>query len=306
MGETLDLIFLSRAKNRKIGVKTSPRFLRSLAGVLFFMVLATFTLLFINTRQNLSRLELKNLEEENLLLTRRLTGLHDQLQKIQEYFEDNISEDNRQRTFWEMAHIHHDVWSMGIGGLKSQTSLKTLSERSSRLLSEIYQNLDILQGKCRLRLKSLNEIEHQINNRFTMWSHIPSTNPLTDRPIGSGYGYRVDPFVGDIRMHYGVDIGAPTGTPIKASADGVVTLAGWNQGLGLSVDIDHGYGLISRYAHCNSLIVAVGDSVRRGQVIATVGQTGRAQSPHLHYEIFVAGQHTNPAEYINTSAIIFD
>ncbi len=306
MGDTLNIILLSRRNNRKIGFKVTTNLLVTLVWIFGFVLVSTLTLLFINTRQNLSRLELENLEHHNKDLTQRLASMHEELSLIHDRFESDIVEDNRQRTFWEMSFIHPDIWSMGVGGIKDLAPLKAVSARNSQLMSEIYQNLDILQGKCRLRLKSLTEIEQRINNRYAMWAHIPSTNPLTGCPVGSNYGYRVDPFVGDIRMHYGVDIGAPAGAPIRASADGVITLAGWNLGLGLDVDIDHGYGFVSRYAHCSSILVAVGDSVKRGQVIAAVGQTGRAKSPHLHYEMFVANQHVNPADYINISSSIFD
>lgn len=306
MGDTLNIILLSRKHNRKIGLKVTTNMLTALAWVFGFVVVTTLALLFVNTRQNLSRLELAGLERQNHDLTRRLTTLHERLSHTHENFESAIAQDSRQRTFWAMNFIHPDIWSMGVGGIKQQTPAKTVSARSSQLMSEIYQNLGILQGKCRLRLKSLAEIEQQVREKQDLWAHIPSINPLPGHPLGSPYGYRIDPFVGDIRMHWGVDIGAPAGTPIRASADGIVSLAGWNLGLGLDVDIDHGYGFMSRYAHCSSILVAVGDSIRRGQTIATVGQTGRAQSPHLHYEIFVANQHVNPADYINLSSSIFD
>jgi len=251
-------------------------------------------------------LGLSKLEETNRQVSQRLDAYKNRLCAFQSQFENKIACDNRQRTFWEMNFIHPDIWSMGIGGIKYLTPSKHVTSRNNQTLNEIYKTLDILHGKCSLRRKSLSEIENQINDKYTFWSHIPAIDPLPGNPPGSGYGYRVDPFVGDIRMHWGVDIGAPPGTTITASGDGVISYAGWNMGLGLDVEIDHGYGFTSRYAHCNSILVAVGDTVKRGQVIALVGQTGRAKSPHLHYEIFVSSQHVNPGEYINISNSIFD
>jgi murein DD-endopeptidase MepM/ murein hydrolase activator NlpD len=306
MGHTLDIIFLLRRKNRKIGLKVHTNVLFTLAAVFGFITVATLGLLFINTNQNLTRSSLSKLEETNHQLSQRLEAIRNRLSGYQSQFEDKIATDNRQRTFWEMNFIHPDIWSMGIGGINYVSSSKHVSNRNNLTLNEIYKSLDILHGKCGLRHKSLNEIENQIAGKYDLWAHIPSVNPIPGSMTGSGYGYRVDPFTGGVRMHYGVDIGAPLGNPITASGDGVISYAGWNMGLGLDVEIDHGYGFISRYAHCNSILVAVGDSVARGQVIATVGQTGRAMSPHLHYEIFVSSQHTNPEEYINLSNSIFD
>jgi len=306
MGHTLDIILLSCRKNRKIGLKLSTNLLITMAAIFAFLALSALALLFINTSQNMARMDLSKLEETNHQLSQRLDALKNRLGGFQSQFEDKIARDNRQRTFWEMNFIHPDIWSMGIGGIKYLSPSKHVTNHNNQALNEIYKALDILHGKCSLRWKSLAEIEKQIVDKYDLWSHIPAIDPLPGNPPGSGYGYRVDPFTGEIRMHYGVDIGAPQGTTITASGDGVISYAGWNMGLGLDVEIDHGYGFISRYAHCNSILVAVGDSVKRGQVIALVGMTGRAKSPHLHYEIFVSSQHVNPEEYINLSNSIFD
>jgi murein DD-endopeptidase MepM/ murein hydrolase activator NlpD len=306
MGHTLDIIFIARQKNRKIGLKVTTALLITLAAIFAFITLGTLALLFINTSQNMARMDLDKLEETNRQLSQRLDALKDHLGSYQSQFEDKIASDNRQRTFWEMNFIHPDIWSMGIGGIKYLSPSKHVTNHNNQSLNEIYKALDILHGKCSLRRKSLAEIDNQICSKYELWTHIPAINPIPGSMTGSGYGYRVDPFTGGVRMHYGVDIGASLGSPITASGDGVISYAGWNMGLGLDVEIDHGYGFISRYAHCNSILVAVGDSVKRGQVIAMVGQTGRAKSPHLHYEIFVSSQHVNPEEYINFSKSIFD
>ena len=96
----------------------------------------------------------------------------------------------------------------------------------------------------------------------------------------------------------GVDIAAEIGTPIVATADGVVTAAGWNGGYGNMVDVDHGGGIVTRYGHASAVAVTVGQQVRRGQTIAYVGSTGRSTGPHLHYEVRVNGQPVNPAGYL--------
>ncbi|GAI17727.1 unnamed protein product [marine sediment metagenome] len=107
-------------------------------------------------------------------------------------------------------------------------------------------------------------------------------------------------------MHWGIDIGAPRGTNILASADGVVSYIGWNVGYGHTLDIDHGFGFRTRYAHCQRILVEKGDFVKRGQVIAAVGSTGRSIAPHLHYEVHISGVKVNPKPYIDLSSVVID
>jgi murein DD-endopeptidase MepM/ murein hydrolase activator NlpD len=110
----------------------------------------------------------------------------------------------------------------------------------------------------------------------------------------SGFGYRSDPFDGDVRMHSGVDLSAPEGTPVRAVADGVVRFAGRRDGYGQVVVIDHADGSETRYAHCRALHVRSGDVVRQGDRIGEVGQTGRATGPHLHFELRIEGRAVDP------------
>jgi hypothetical protein len=117
--------------------------------------------------------------------------------------------------------------------------------------------------------------------------------------ITAGFGQRMDPFTGEGNFHNGVDIAAPAGTLIRAAADGILFHAGPDSGYGNEALIDHGYGLTTKYGHLRSLSVVVGQEVTRGQIIGTVGMTGRATGPHLHYEVLVGGIPVNPASYLH-------
>jgi murein DD-endopeptidase MepM/ murein hydrolase activator NlpD len=116
--------------------------------------------------------------------------------------------------------------------------------------------------------------------------------------LTSGFGYRTNPFTGKSSMHQGIDISNRIGTPIWAPARGSVTFAGQDGAYGVSVIIDHGNDVITRYSHLQQALVKVGQSVQRGEVIASLGNTGRSTGPHLHYEILVKGVHVNPLRYI--------
>lgn len=131
-------------------------------------------------------------------------------------------------------------------------------------------------------------------------SSIPSINPVDSQEawISSGYGYREDPISGNRRFHEGCDIVAPRKTPVIAPADGAVTYAGWREGLGRTIEVEHGYGYKTTYGHNHKLFVKKGDRIKRGNLIAHVGSSGRSTGPHLHYEVRLDGKLINPYKYV--------
>ena len=126
---------------------------------------------------------------------------------------------------------------------------------------------------------------------------IPSTTPVVG-PVGSGFGFRTDPITGRGALHMGLDFPSDVGTPIVAAAGGVVVNTDNHPAYGNMVDIDHGSGLVTRYAHASKLLVKNGDLVKRGQSVAQVGNTGRSTGPHLHFEVLVDGVPQNPARFL--------
>lgn len=127
---------------------------------------------------------------------------------------------------------------------------------------------------------------------------VPSLTPVNGARVSSGFGMRIHPVRGGRRMHKGIDLAAPTGTPVYATADGMVDLARWGRGYGLYIKLDHGADLETRYAHLSRLAVAPGDRVEKGDVIGYVGSTGWSTGPHLHYEVRVNGVAVNPIHYM--------
>lgn len=126
---------------------------------------------------------------------------------------------------------------------------------------------------------------------------VPSTTPV-DGPVGSGFGFRNDPFSGRAALHTGLDFPADVGTPIQAAAGGMVVSTEPHAAYGNLVEIDHGNGLLTRYAHASKVLVKTGDLVKRGQVVAEVGNSGRSTGPHLHFEVLVEGVPQNPARFL--------
>ncbi len=129
-------------------------------------------------------------------------------------------------------------------------------------------------------------------------AYIPSGRPVAKLSLTSNFGVRSDPFNGGARMHKGIDIPGPIGTPIYATADGVVSRAGWASGYGNLVQITHGGGMETRYGHMSKLLVAANSYVKRGQLIGLMGSTGRSTGSHLHYEVRVDGAAINPIPFV--------
>jgi murein DD-endopeptidase MepM/ murein hydrolase activator NlpD len=131
---------------------------------------------------------------------------------------------------------------------------------------------------------------------------VPSDKPVKTAAFTSGYGVRSDPFRGASAMHAGIDLAGPVGTPIYATADGVVRQAGWNSGgYGNLIEIDHGRGIETRYAHLSKITVRDGQRVKRGELIGRMGSTGRSTGSHLHYEVRIDGRAVNPVPFMKAT-----
>jgi murein DD-endopeptidase MepM/ murein hydrolase activator NlpD len=133
---------------------------------------------------------------------------------------------------------------------------------------------------------------------------IPSSEPVRGTVFTSGFGVRSDPFRGRAAMHTGIDLSGPIGTPIMATADGVVGRSEWVNGYGNLVELDHGRGIQTRYGHLSRSMVTAGQRVKRGDVIALMGSTGRSTGSHLHYEVRIDGKAVNPVPFMQSSAYL--
>lgn len=168
------------------------------------------------------------------------------------------------------------------------------------LLKEANKKADKLTVRLATQAKSLQELERISGNKAEMLTCIPAIRPLKNMySITSGFGRRYHPILKRLRVHTGVDITAPKGTPVYATADGTVTSESPGGGYGLVVVINHGYSYKTLYAHLSKKAVKPGQKVKRGQVIGYVGSTGMSTGSHLHYEVIKGGQRVNPVYYFN-------
>jgi murein DD-endopeptidase MepM/ murein hydrolase activator NlpD len=172
-----------------------------------------------------------------------------------------------------------------------------LSDSHRAALDVLHADMDAMDARTDQYTDLFTLVESRLLEGRLAQLLIPSTTPVSG-PVGSGFGFRTDPITGRGALHMGLDFPADVGTPIVAAAGGVVVNAETHSAYGQMVDIDHGNGLVTRYAHASKLLVKNGDLVRRGQTVAQVGNTGRSTGPHLHFEVLVDGVPQNPARFL--------
>ncbi|MCX7991874.1 MAG: peptidoglycan DD-metalloendopeptidase family protein [Proteobacteria bacterium] len=174
----------------------------------------------------------------------------------------------------------------GVSKVNSNEMVKVLEEKASKIEEEI-----------KLREKSLNELAEYLEDRRSLFMATPSIWPARGL-ITSEFGWRKDPITGVTEYHEGIDISAPAGTQVKSAGEGVVIESGNDAGYGKVVVIDHGYGIVTRYAHLSKSYVVVGQKVKKGNIIGAVGSSGKSTGPHVHYEVRIDGVPVNPIKYL--------
>lgn len=181
---------------------------------------------------------------------------------------------------------------------KQQEARLTEGMEDNELAYSIAATLDQLLNRLAVQKKSFGDIETMIKNKEKLLAATPAIQPVSNKDLSrmaSGFGYRVDPVYKTIKMHAGLDFAAPQGTPIYATADGGVKIAGnTGNGYGNYVVLDHGYGYETLYGHQYKIKVRPGQRVKRGELIGWVGSTGKSTGPHVHYEVHKNGQHIDP------------
>lgn len=237
--------------------------------------------------------ELQNAQLQFQLLNRKM----DQAQAVLANVEDR--DNNIYRVYFEANPIPEEQRKAGFGGINRYKNLEGFD--NSKLIIETSKRLDILQKQIVVQSKSLDEIAKLAEEKEKLLAAIPAIQPVRNEDLkrmASGYGMRSDPFTKIRKMHKGMDFSAPRGTPIYATGDGVVTRADNRAtGYGNHIEINHGYGYSSLYAHLYKYNVKRNQKVKRGDLIGFVGSTGRSEAPHCHYEVHKDGQAINPINF---------
>jgi murein DD-endopeptidase MepM/ murein hydrolase activator NlpD len=195
----------------------------------------------------------------------------------------------------------------GLTGLKPQETRSNLLPGSGGILvnarsltmEELQGELAVMDQRSSSKIDWLTAVESRLFDLKIQNSMVPTEEPVKGGRIGSPFGYRIDPFTGHSALHTGLDFPADIGTPILAAAGGVVVVQEFHPAYGNMIEIDHGNELITRYAHASTVTVKKGDIVKRGQLVAKVGTSGRSTGPHLHFEVLVSGVPQDPRPFLN-------
>jgi len=270
-------------------------FLLMVVASLIFMFLGyvIFTSVFESPKEKELKRQLEFVKLNEQLHSKRLVQLESVLKEIQD--RDN----NIYRLYFEVNPIPEEQRKAGFGGVNRYKSLEGFD--NSKMIINVTKNMDILAKQLYVQSKSLDEIVKLADNKEKLLAAIPAIQPVRKgdlKRMASGYGWRIDPFTKARKKHYGMDFSAPIGTPVYASGDGIVKRADQrSSGFGKHIEINHGFGYKTLYAHLSKYNVRKGQHVKRGDLIGFVGTTGRSSGPHLHYEVHKNGVKVNPINY---------
>ncbi len=245
-------------------------------------------------QHELATAQKENLEQKVQIVSfsNKIMHMAEDINRLQEF-------NTKIRVMVNLDHSQTDRLSTHLGGPRTENLEDTFLPlyRSERLARKMHNFLDQLGTDARLEEVRQQEIIQSIRDRSNILARTPSIWP-TEGWVTSTFGYRKSPFTGHRELHKGLDISAPTGTPVYATATGTIIREGLSQGYGKNIMIDHGNGVVTRYAHLSRYAVKKGQVIKRGELIAYVGNTGRSTGPHLHYEVRLNGIPVNPYRYI--------
>ncbi|OLY91309.1 Murein DD-endopeptidase MepM and murein hydrolase activator NlpD, contain LysM domain [Cnuella takakiae] len=242
----------------------------------------------------------KLLRAENERLGNRYQDLRRQLDDLQQQMAELEKRDNNvYRSIFEAEPIPDSARARALEKLNADAAVARLGD--NQLVSSIQKDLDTLGNRIKAQEKSFVQLSSLINNKEKLLAATPAIQPVSNKDldrIASGFGYRIDPIYKTIKMHAGLDFTAPQGTPIYATAEGSVRVAGYSDGgYGNHVIVNHGYGYQTLYGHMVRIKARAGQRVKRGELIGYVGSTGKSTGPHLHYEVHKNGNKLDPVYF---------
>jgi murein DD-endopeptidase MepM/ murein hydrolase activator NlpD len=257
---------------------------------------AIFFLIFVSTIQSPQE---KQLSAEKSRMQAQYRILEKQFAETQQVLTDlQQRDDNMYRVVFQAEPIPLEVRKSTVSNTDYYNQL--LKMTNSEIVVSTTKKMEEIRKQLYIQSKSYDDLVLLFKNKEAMLECIPSIQPVLNKDLtrmASGFGWRIDPVYRSRRFHEGMDFTAPTGTDIFATGNGTIVSSGWQQGYGNCVEINHGFGYLTRYGHMSAIKVRVGKKVKRGDVIGLVGNTGKSTGPHLHYEVHFKGQVMNPQNY---------
>ncbi|MGH7560398.1 MAG: M23 family metallopeptidase [Gemmatimonadales bacterium] len=278
-------------------IEVSQTALKLVGSVIAAATVIVLLLGYATVRRSLNLAHADRLERENEELAAELHVLNGRMSSLSDTLAQLERRDTQLRLLANLDPIDPQVKAAGIGGPSSERD----ATEDSRLVGRaglVRVDLNALIRRANLLSRSFREAGDSLVRHADRLAATPSIMPTSGWLTSAFSRMREHPILHTARPHEGIDVSAPRGAPIEAPANGVVVEAGWDAGYGNVVTIDHGYGIVTRFAHASRLLVRRGQKVRRGEQIATVGNSGLSTGPHLHYEVHVNGRPVNPMRYV--------
>lgn len=258
-------------------------------GIVFFLVFFYF---FPSPRESQLQQQNRNLEAQLQVLNSQV----DQMQIVMKDFEQR--DENLYRVLFGAEPIPLSVRTGANRRIAYYDSIARMT--NSQLAFDLTMKIDLLAKETYIQAKSYDELLELAKTQEVRMENLPAIQPVLNKDLkrtASGYGMRIDPVYHVRRFHAGMDFSAPVGTDVFATGNAKVVFTGWKQGYGNTVELDHGFGYTTLYAHLYKVLVHNGQNVKRGDVIALVGNTGKSTGPHLHYEVRYQDKPVDPRNF---------
>ena len=253
---------------------------------------------YATVRRSVNLAHAERLERENVRLATELNVLHGRVTSLSDTLARLEQRDTQIRLLANLDPIAPEVHAAGIGGPRPAGSDADAASELMGRAGQVRVDLSALIRRANLLAHSFQEAGDSLAEHVERLAATPSIMPTAGWLSSAFSRMRSHPILHVARAHEGLDVTAPMGTPIEAPAKGRVVQAGWETGYGNTVTIDHGYGIVTKFAHASRILARVGARVERGERIALVGNTGLSSGPHLHYEVHVNGRPVDPRRYI--------
>ena len=258
-----------------------------------------------------ARLEAAKLRGEKAVISLEVESIRSRVGRLKESIDGLIENDGRFRILAGLDPIDAEIFEVGVGGPGMPTPESTPMWETDQVTAEAVfttsYDLSALERRTSLLSESMAEAMESLVANYDLLEALPSIVPTAGQGIemvSSTFSpARLHPISNKELPHIGMDFSAVRGTPIVSAAKGVVSYAGWKSGYGNTVEVDHGFGIMTRYAHCDKILAQRGQEVTRGDILAQVGSSGTATASHLHYEIWVDGEAQDPRDYILNGVI---
>lgn len=303
LGKKVTILLLPQGSRRikRLSIHSNLPFFFTIIGLTLFLGLLAFTLYtcWQNSHLKGQAAELKRLRKKAAQQNVQIYAFADKIRLLEEEMSKLRHFDQKLRAMTNKGSLLPKAGLLGTGGSESEVSgpKNRLQAGTEDLIRQMHRDVERLLAEASVQELSQQELAKILEDSRSIMASAPTVWPVSGS-LTSGFGYRSSPFTGRAEFHRGIDIVAPVGAPIKAPAEGIVLSIEWSSGYGWILSINHGYGVVTRYAHLAQAYVEPGQRVRRGQRIAAVGRSGRTTGTHLHYEIILNGIPINPMRFL--------